>query len=276
MAIYRSKIRFLNLFRQSIPICLYFWSMQYGICPLSIVPLRAEPKNTSEQTSQLLYGEFFTILDVHTSWAKILNENDQYQGWINLKHFKPLEKSTFQTLQNSQRKYSSELVDFIWKGDEILFPTPMGSQVSSVEALGHRFEGKQLQKSNGKDDLVNTALHYLNSPYMWGGKSPFGIDCSGFVQCVYQLHGIQLPRDAHLQAKHGETLGFIDESEAGDLAFFDDKEGKIIHVGIIMSDYHIIHAFGQVRIDRLDQTGIFNNVLNKHTHKLRMIKKVKF
>ena len=249
--------------------------MHYGICPLSIVPLRAEPKNTSEQTSQLLYGEFFTILDVRNSWAKILNENDQYQGWINRKHFRPLDKSTFENLQNSQREYSSELVDFIWKGDKILFPTPMGSQVSSVQALGHRFEGKQLQKSNAKDDLVNTALLYLNSPYMWGGKSPFGIDCSGFVQCVYQLHGVQLPRDAYLQAEHGETLGFIDESEAGDLAFFDDKEGKIIHVGIIMSDYHIIHAFGQVRIDRLDQTGIFNNALNKHTHKLRMIKKIK-
>ena len=162
------------------------------------------------------------------------------------------------------------------KEDEILFPTPIGSQVSSAQTLGHRFEGKQLENPKSKDNLVNTALHYLNSPYMWGGKSPFGIDCSGFVQCVYQLHGVQLPRDAYLQAEHGETLGFIDESEAGDLAFFDDEEGKITHVGIIMSDYHIIHAFGQVRIDRLDQTGIFNNALNKHTHKLRVIKKIEF
>ena len=101
-----------------------------------------------------------------------------------------------------------------------------------------------------------------------------GTDCSGFVQCVYQLHGIQLPRDAYLQAECGETLGFIDESEPGDLAFFDDQDGKITHVGIIMPDYHIIHAYGQVRIDGLDQTGIFNNSLNTHTHKLRVIKKI--
>ena len=148
--------------------------------------------------------------------------------------------------------------------------------MSSAQILGHRFEGKQLKDPKSKDNLVKTAMHYLNCPYMWGGKSPFGIDCSGFVQCVYQLHGIQLPRDAYLQSEHGETLGFIDESEAGDLAFFDDEEGKITHVGIIMSDYHIIHAFGQVRIDRLDQTGIFNNALNKHTHKLRVIKKIEF
>ena len=250
--------------------------MQYGICPLSIVPLRAEPKDTSEQTSQLLYGEFFTVFDKRKLWSKIQNESDGYEGWVNNKHFLLIEKANFEKLQNTPKVYSSELVDFIWKGNEILFPTPIGSQVSSAQTLGHRFEGKQLENPKSKDNLVNTALHYLNSPYVWGGKSPFGIDCSGFVQCVYQLHGIQLPRDAYLQSEHGETLVFIDESEAGDLAFFDDEEGKITHVGIIMSDYHIIHAFGQVRIDRLDQTGIFNNTLNKHTHKLRVIKKIKF
>lgn len=248
--------------------------MQYGICPLSIVPLRAEPKNTSEQISQLLYGEFFTILDLQKSWSKIQNESDRYQGWINNKHFHFIEKGIFEKLQTIKKVYVSDLVDFIWKDNNILFPTPMGSLVSSAQILGHRFEGKELVKIKPKNNIVNTALNYLNSPYMWGGKSPFGIDCSGFVQCVYQLNGIQLPRDANMQASHGETLGFIEESEPGDLAFFDDNEGKITHVGIIMADSHIIHAFGQVRIDRLDQTGIFNNSLKKHSHKLRVIKKI--
>ena len=248
--------------------------MQYGICPLSIVPLRAEPKNASEQTSQLLYGEFFSILNKQKSWSKIQNTGDGYEGWVNNKHFKFIEKSIFQKLQATNKRYSAELVDFIWKDDNILFPTPIGSLVSSAQILGHRFEGKKMVDAKQKKNLVSTALHYLNSPYMWGGKSPFGIDCSGLVQCVYQLHGVQLPRDAYLQAEFGETLGFIDESEPGDLAFFDDDEGKITHVGIIMTDYHIIHAFGKVRIDRLDQTGIFNNSLNAHTHKLRVIKKI--
>ena len=248
--------------------------MQYGICPLSIVPLRAEPKNVSEQTSQLLYGEFFSILNKQKSWSKIQNTGDGYEGWVNNKHFKFIEKSIFQKLQATNKRYSAELVDFIWKDDNILFPTPIGSLVSSAQILGHRFEGKKMVDAKQKKNLVSTALHYLNSPYMWGGKSPFGIDCSGLVQCVYQLHGVQLPRDAYLQAEFGETLGFIDESEPGDLAFFDDDEGKITHVGIIMNDYHIIHAFGKVRIDRLDQTGIFNNSLNAHTHKLRVIKKI--
>ena len=146
--------------------------------------------------------------------------------------------------------------------------------MSSAQILGHRFEGKKMVDIKQKNNIISTALNYLNSPYMWGGKSPFGIDCSGLVQCVYQLNGVQLPRDAYLQAEFGETLGFIDESEPGDLAFFDDDEGKITHVGIIMTDYHIIHAFGKVRIDRLDQTGIYNKSLNRHTHKLRILKKL--
>ncbi len=116
--------------------------MQYGICPLSIVPLRAEPKNTSEQTSQLLYGEFFTVVDARKSWSKIQNESDGYEGWINNKHFLLIEKTTFEKLQNIPKVYSSELVYFIWKGNEILFPTPIGSQLSSAQTLGHRFEGK--------------------------------------------------------------------------------------------------------------------------------------
>jgi cell wall-associated NlpC family hydrolase len=248
--------------------------MQYGICPLSIVPLRAEPKNVSEQTSQLLYGEFFTITDHQKSWSKIQNESDRYEGWINNKHFLFIKKNVFQKLQDTKKRYAAELVDFIWKDDNILFPTPIGSLVSSAQILGHRFEGRELVENKSKSNIVSTALHYLNSPYMWGGKSPFGIDCSGLAQCVYQLHGIQLPRDAYLQARHGEILGFIDESEPGDLAFFDDHEGKITHVGMIMPEHHIIHAFGKVRIDRLDQTGIFNNSLNTHTHKLRVIKKI--
>ena len=248
--------------------------MQYGICPLSIVPLRAEPKNASEQTSQLLYGEFFSIINKQKSWSKIQNTSDGYEGWVNNKHFKFIEKSIFQKLQATTKRYSTELVDFIWKDDNILFPTPIGSLVSSAQILGHRFEGKKMVDIKQKNNIISTALNYLNSPYMWGGKSPFGIDCSGLVQCVYQLNGVQLPRDANLQAEFGETLGFIDESEPGDLAFFDDDEGKITHVGIIMTDYHIIHAFGKVRIDRLDQTGIYNKSLNRHTHKLRILKKL--
>ena len=131
-----------------------------------------------------------------------------------------------------------------------------------------------IEGKKAKDNLIQTAFLYLNTPYLWGGKSPFGIDCSGFTQMVYKLNGYRLLRDASQQATQGEALSFIEESEAGDLAFFDDREGNINHVGIIMPDNYIIHVDGKVRIDRLDHTGIFNREKRNYTHQLRVIKKI--
>jgi cell wall-associated NlpC family hydrolase len=122
--------------------------------------------------------------------------------------------------------------------------------------------------------IIKNALILLNSPYLWGGRSPLGIDCSGFTQLVYRLGQIKLLRDASQQATQGEFLSFIEEAENGDLAFFDNNDGKITHVGLIINDNYIIHAHGKVRIDMLDQSGIFNLESKKHTHKLRMIKKI--
>ena len=138
----------------------------------------------------------------------------------------------------------------------------------------YKFDGLSTQGYVDKNKLRQNALIILNAPYVWGGRSPLGIDCSGLTQIVYRLQGIDLPRDAYQQAKVGTTLSFIEESEVGDLAFFDDKEGKVIHVGIILEDNHIIHASGKVRIDRIDQQGIFNSEIGKHTHKLRLIKSI--
>ena len=136
------------------------------------------------------------------------------------------------------------------------------------------FEGSKTFNQKPKSDIVSTAFLYLNAPYLWGGKSPFGIDCSGFTQMVYKLCGYKLLRDAYQQSNQGDALSFIEESEPGDLAFFDNEEGKIIHVGIIMENNYIIHASGKVRIDRLDHLGIYNAEQNKHTHRLRVIKKI--
>ena len=122
--------------------------------------------------------------------------------------------------------------------------------------------------------MADSAYTFINAPYLWGGRSPLGIDCSGFTQVVYKLAGQKLQRDAYQQADQGITLGFIEEAEAGDLAFFDNDEGKIIHVGILLGQGKIIHASGKVRIDRIDHQGIFNEETGKYSHKLRIIKRI--
>ena len=129
------------------------------------------------------------------------------------------------------------------------------------------------------DTTSNLNLYYLmynwvGTPYQFGGSTKNGIDCSGFTQMVYRLNGFKLLRDASQQATQGDALSFIEESTAGDLAFFDNNEGDIIHVGIIMENHHIIHAHGKVRIDRIDHTGIYNVDTNTHSHKLRVIKSI--
>jgi cell wall-associated NlpC family hydrolase len=143
-----------------------------------------------------------------------------------------------------------------------------------LNLLNHTYDGNKINVKPNKSNIVATAFLYLNAPYLWGGKTPFGVDCSGFTQMVYKLNGINLNRDASQQATQGEALSFIEESEPGDLAFFDNAEGEIIHVGIIMENNYIIHAHGKVRIDRLDHSGIYNAERQIHTHKLRVIKKI--
>jgi cell wall-associated NlpC family hydrolase len=158
-------------------------------------------------------------------------------------------------------------------------PIPLGSSLSflnynEINKNNLTFEGLKVSGLKSKNKLIETAFMYLNAPYLWGGKTLFGIDCSGFTQMVYKLNGYKLMRDASQQATQGEALSFIEESEPGDLAFFDNEEGNIIHVGIIMNDNYIIHSSGKVRIDRLDHLGIYNPETNRHTHKLRVIKKI--
>ena len=248
--------------------------MQYGICNLSIVPLRAETENSSELISQVLYGEVFKVLEQRKSWSKIRLAFDSYEGWIDNKQYLEISVEDYKSLDKAQSKLSSDLVEFIQDEHGQLHPILLGSTLNGLSLLNHSHDGNIIDCKNSKENLIETAFLYLNTPYLWGGKTPFGIDCSGFTQMVYKLNGYKLLRDASLQATQGEALSFIEESEPGDLAFFDNSEGLITHVGIIMKDNYIIHAHGKVRIDRLDHSGIYNVDKKTHTHKLRVIKKI--
>lgn len=248
--------------------------MQFGISNLGIVPLRLEPTDKSEQVSQLLYGDFFKILEKRKAWSKIQLSFDNYEGWIDNKQYIEISKEDYNTLNGESLKLSSDLVEFVENESEQLLAIPMGSSLNGLNVLGHKHDGNYIEGVLPKEKIPITAFNYLNSPYLWGGKTPFGIDCSGFTQMVYKLNGYKLLRDASQQATQGEALSFIEESEPGDLAFFDNEEGQIVHVGIILKDNYIIHAHGKVRIDRLDHSGIYNVDKNKHSHKLRVIKKI--
>ncbi len=251
----------------------------FGICNLSIVPLRLTPTDTAEMVNQVLFGEHFEIIEKNSKWSKIKLAFDGYEGYIDQKQYVEISEKEYQTLCNNPQTYAGELIDFVTDNNN-LTTIPLGANLPlfnqdklQVNNQLFTYEGKVHNRILPKSSVLEIAYLFLNVPYLWGGKSPFGIDCSGFTQTVYKLCGYNLLRDAKEQATQGQVLSFIEESEPGDLAFFDNEEGIITHVGIIMNDYNIIHAHGKVRIDKLDHSGIYNTDTQQHSHKLRVIKR---
>lgn len=254
----------------------------FGICNLSVVPVRKEPSDRSEIVTQLLFGDQFEIKDKQKQWRRIITTYDDYEGWIDEKQFLPLEFNEHHALLKAGTYVAKDLVQVMSNSGRV-FPVLLGSSFPAYKDKGMKFaeeeflyegQAKLMERSEDKNTLVENAFLYLNAPYLWGGRSPFGIDCSGFTQMVFKLNGIVLKRDAYLQAEQGLTLNFLEEAKAGDLAFFDNEEGRIIHVGIVLSENKIIHASGKVRIDRIDHQGIFNVETRRYTHQLRVIKRL--
>ena len=255
--------------------------MELGIGNLNSVAMRVEPNDTSEMVSQLLFGETFKIIESNNPWIKIISDFDFYQGWVHINQILLLGQENYDRIIENNITISKELITYISDQQDNLQILSLGASLPLFKNNTFRlskdhfeFEGNTNALRSTKNELVNTAYMYLNTPFLWGGRTPFGLDCSGFVQMVYKINGYSLLRDASFQASQGEVISFIEESEPGDLAFFDDEEGEIIHVGIILADNHIIHCNGKVRIDRLDQSGIFNVDTKRHTHKLRVMKQI--
>jgi len=232
--------------------------------------------------TQMLFGEIAEIIEEDKSWLKIRIEYDGYIGWVDKKQCINISEDDFRKIGASPLCLSAELFQ------TIRLPSGSGMTLVMGSSLPLLAEGKIIFSNNifdfygssvivddkSKNDWLHYAMKYLNAPYLWGGRSPFGIDCSGFTQIVLKFCGVKLLRDASLQAEHGTTINMIEESIPRDLAFFENADGKITHVGIILDDQKIIHASGKVRIDSLDHEGIYNTELNKYTHKLRLIKRL--
>jgi cell wall-associated NlpC family hydrolase len=258
--------------------------MRFGMCNLSVVAVRAEPSHKSEMTTQLLFGELFEIIEKTDNWVKARLKYDNYEGWINNKQYFPLYNETFEKLHDFGSTITLDLVQvLVNETKNYVIPVVLGSSLPYVvnntfyiDEYKFSFEGKVRPANEDvtPERIVENAYMYLDAPYLWGGRSPFGIDCSGLVQMVFKLSGIKLLRDANQQATQGTTVNFLSEANAGDLAFFDNEEGNIIHTGIILPNNQIIHSSGRVRIDTLDHEGIFNVKQKKYTHKLRIIKRI--
>jgi len=257
--------------------------MNYGVCCLSVIPVRADVSGKSEMVSQLLFGETFSISALSKGWANIRTDHDNYEGWIDEKQFIPLNRDEHKHVLSTTKYYSTDLVHALNQRNigtlNIVPGSILYNSTSADFTLGDKifsFDGTvitdKIQPSCEK--LIKNALYFLNSPYLWGGRTPFGIDCSGFVQIAARLSGISLSRDTREQAEEGEMINLISEAKPGDLAFFDNEEGRIIHVGIILENGQIIHASGKVRIDTIDHQGIFNKEFKKYSHQLRVIKRI--
>jgi hypothetical protein len=238
------------------------------------VPIRATADSHGELVNQLLYGEYFKVVEQRKYFSRIRIEFDGFEGWISNAQFNLIDSDAFEKLKKQSTVYATDLVSFITIDASNLMPIVLGATVTKNEVLNFDFEGNFQAEKNCKSSLLNTVSHYLNAPFLSGGRTPFGIDASGLTQMVYKINGYALKRSTLEQSAQGEALSFIEESEPGDLAFFDNKEGIIDHVGIVLENNYIIHAHGKVRIDRLDHTGIFNSEKNQYTHSLRVIKKI--
>ncbi len=247
-----------------------------AVCNLSVVPLRAAASHRSEQVSQLIFGEYFTILEEQVDWVFVKVSDPVYEGW--------LQRGQYGMLEEGSNDFSIiDVGDALLKvGDASAVPLLHGAVVPSEDALiinGQlcQLEEAVLRKPKSSDllsELPRLIDYYLGAPYLWGGRSRFGIDCSGLSQLVYRHFAISLARDASQQALQGDTVDFLQEACVGDLAFFDNEEGHITHVGILLDSERIFHASARVRIDAIDTTGIFDAETKTYTHRLRIIKRL--
>ncbi|MBK3519613.1 C40 family peptidase [Carboxylicivirga marina] len=257
--------------------------MEKSICTYGLIPVRSEATEQSEMVTQLLFGETFDVIDKLEGWCKIMIHHDGYEGWINAKLVQPL--------------LDKEVENWM-KAEKWIVPAPFIKIVSEPDKTTHLLSGGSSIFFNSSDrnsfiignkeyyisgnyssskpvaSIAESASAFINAPYLWGGRSFYGIDCSGLTQNVFKIAGFQLPRDASQQVELGSIINFVEEAVLGDLAFFDNEEGAITHVGLCLGKGEIIHASGRVRIDKLDHQGIFDEESKKYSHKLRVIKRV--
>ncbi len=254
-----------------------------GICRLAIVPVRSEPSDKAEMTTQLLFGEHYNVIDFSSDrkWVKVVLDYDDYEGWIDYKQHTSISGEYFDHLNNIDFKICTDTCSTILYKKQLI-QIVLGSilpitNIELFEVSGQfAFNGasKSISEKMGFDFLKLIAGKFMNAPYLWGGKTPFGTDCSGFTQQLFRVCGYRLKRDAYQQYMQGMLVESMNDALPGDLAFFKNTDDRISHVGVLMEDQDFIHASGYVRKDKLDSKGIFNEELSLYTHHLVGIRRI--
>lgn len=255
----------------------------FGVCRLSVVSVRKDPADPSEQVTQLLFGDHYSVIGVSPDekWTRIRIHFDQYEGWIDSKQHQSITRDYFNHINHAEFKITTDLTSTLLynKSPQVvlmgsMIPITSSELFKMEEQFAFNGEAKNVGQRREFDFLRVIAMKYLNSPYQWGGKNPFGIDCSGFTQMVCKICGYKLLRDASQQVSQGKTVPSLAAARPGDLAFFQNGEGRITHTGILLGDKKIIHASGKVRIDLLNEEGIQHAETKRITHSLSTIRRV--
>ena len=249
----------------------------YGVCLEAVCPIRKSPTHTAEMVSQLLFGETYEVLTSTSEWIEIQTTSDNYNGFISSKQATLFDEVAFLVYKNAAKELvSTPLCRLLNIADNSTLYVPAGAELgleSRFCIAGHWF-ARDENLTTPTWGIVPTAMQFMNAPYLWGGRTILGIDCSGFVQLVYKLNNHSLPRDAYQQVALGKSIDTVAAAVAGDVAFFANPQGRIVHTGILLGNGQIIHASGKVRIDTIDDKGIFNAELQTYTHTLHSIKRI--
>ncbi|MBR1878428.1 MAG: C40 family peptidase [Paludibacteraceae bacterium] len=282
----------------------------------SIIPVRTEPREGSEQSTQILFGETCDILEQVPRWNRIRLHSDGQEGWVDAKMISPIGGKDYtayrKALKSATAMVAMPMAYAVSENNGQTIPLTAGTRLTNYQTLKPqnpqtapvgRFEvlGVGFRIDPGmviaqplalnEQNLMQAVRFFLNVPYLWGGKNAMGMDCSGFTQTILSLFGKRLLRNASQQATQGSPVSLLKHAHAGDLVFFDHNDGRISHVGIILSppfregagvgSCTLVHCSGRVKVEKIDETGIFSveqadkdHPDGRYTHHLAAIRRV--